>query len=1014
MALGTDYIIRYLSDIKGAVDGAKQVEAINIKTAKNIQDNYGQAVKIIGKLPEQTKFSIIEKGEFAGSIKQVTTLGEVVETTKGKFLQFTEVQTKIGGKLLSTSKNVADVTSQFKQTGLETAKASKWFSDFGNNIKQLAGRAILTIPVWLALRAAIMGFFGGIRSGFSDLIKFDLELQKIRNNLQGTAREVDASFRKIRTAITQASKESGISTEELAGAVKQFATLGFSAEESLQGALGASRLSIALFGDASETAGAFAKALNILIDRSAGAKSAVDQMNEAFALTSQLEETNNFEIKNVTEALDKFAGTAAGVGLTMNQTLAILAALGTAGRQGSEGATLLSTSFNQLLSNIPKISKSLGIVVGAGEDTFTIFKKIIDKIAELNQTPVGKTAAISAIGDIFGGARGIKIVQSLIAVKDILDKNIATLPSFSALLSKVDRTMNSESRQAEILGNKLKEMSKAFVSAALGSEDFTKSLVQINRAITGLTEGLKGAGTLIHAIFDNLGLVAGTAFLIKFKAVTTVQALLSNIIASEAAVNTALAGFGFRTATSFSTSFLTVLRGIISPMSIIAAVGGKILADSLIDSWAIRIRERNQTILDGADKIIDGMKGKLSNIELTSLIENLTLKLKPGDLAGAKEIGALRKKLEEQMNKEITIKPNVNIEPTFTFKEQQDFAKKILENYIQILSVQGASNTELQKARILGIDQLQIVEDTVALLNNQYDLSQNILIEQLELNKIRKQGMINTELKLLEIQGASRSEIIQTRIELEKIAKQNQDITSLTKNRLELDEAIRVENAELGKIGKNQLIENQLELLRLYGATEVQLLQHKATIEKMNGIGQGREDLLRKELSLNQEITKEKLNQNRVSSDYLKIAQIAQKYGVSTARKATEFLRGEAPIEQFQRGGSWQELMPILQEFFAAQVEQQQAQKFFFEGAGIGLLPEQQRRVTETPNIPLESIRLPEIKTQIDNININVKKILAADETTQLIIDTLAEAVRTNEEIKRRIGEISTEKIEEF
>jgi TP901 family phage tail tape measure protein len=444
MSLGTDYIIRYLSDISGAVKGAKQIEAINSTVAKNIQAEFGQVTRKISDLETTRKTSFV-KVDGKDAIQTLTTTGAVFDTTSGKTLQLSKVTQQLGNDFKTVSVDAKNITSQFKLGNLEAEKGGKVFSNFMNTIKQLGGRALLTIPIWIALRGAIMGFFSGITGGVKDLIAFDLALQKIRNNLQGTAEETYSSFKQIRSTITQASKETGVSSIEIARAVKEFATLGFSAKESLQGALGATQLSIALFGDAGKTAGAFARALNIMIDRSTGAKNAADQMNEAFALTSQLEEKNAFEIKNVTEALDKFAGTAAGVGLTMNQTLQILAALGTAGRRGSEGATLLSTAFNTLLTNLPKLSTNLGIMVSNGESTFDIFRKIIDKVTELNNTPGGQSASIAAISDVFGGARGIKIVQSLIAVKSILDENNATIPVFSALQEKAKRAMESES-----------------------------------------------------------------------------------------------------------------------------------------------------------------------------------------------------------------------------------------------------------------------------------------------------------------------------------------------------------------------------------------------------------------------------------------------------------------------------------------------------------------------------------------------------------------------------------------
>ena len=782
MSLGTDYIIRYLSDISGAVKGAKQIETINSQLGKNVQEKYGQAIKSIGQIPAQFK-EIPIKVDGKDAIKTIQTVGEVVQTSNGSFLQMTKTQTLVDGSLKTTTNSVKNVTDQFVKGNLEAAKGNKVFTNLADNVKQLAGRALLTIPIWIALRGAIMGFFSGISGGVKDLIEFDLALQKIRNNLQGTSEETYRAFKKIKASITEASKESGVSAIEIARAVKEFATLGFSAEESLQGALGATQLSIALFGDAGETAGAFARALNIMIDRSAGAKNAADQMNEAFALTSQLEEKNAFEIKNVTEALDKFAGTAAGVGLTMNQTLQILAALGTAGRRGSEGATLLSTAFNTLLTNLPKLSTNLGIMVSTGESTFNIFRKIIDKVTELNNTPGGQSASIAAISDVFGGARGIKIVQSLIAVKSILDENIATIPVFSALQEKAKRAMESESGQAKILGNNFTEMGKSFIRAVAGSDDMTQALIKLNSVVVNLGKGLNVIGTIIHPIFDNLGLVAGAAFIFGWQKAKIGVAIIASFAKYDALFATMggiwaksfevgimvgfrrLGGLAFAyLKTAFTTGFAglglagilgKVIAGVFSAPAVIAFVGGQLLIDAFFDGWSKRINEKNSKINELSDKIVDGLKGQLSKVELTALIKKLNIELPEGKNKIA-EIGALRKQLQAQMQKDLDaealkLKPVVEIAPILSIEEantisnelikkqlaeQQGIAKLILQNKLDQLKAQGASEVQISKATILGTAQLKIEEDKVSLLGQQLALEKAIQDEKRLQNKL--------------------------------------------------------------------------------------------------------------------------------------------------------------------------------------------------------------------------------------------------------------------------------------
>ncbi|MEK6878150.1 MAG: phage tail tape measure protein, partial [Nanoarchaeota archaeon] len=213
-----------------------RVSDVSRKFSKELS-NFGNISRVLGQ----------NINEISGNTSRA---GIIVQTTSGKFIQLKESVTKLADGTQVVKRGMKDVTDQFIKGNIEAEKGGKVFSNLADNVKQLAGRALLTIPIWIALRASITGVFQGISGGVKDLVAFDLALQKIRNNLQGTPEQVASDFKKIRNSITQASKESGISTEELAAAVKQFATIGFNANESLQGGLAASKLSIALFGDA--------------------------------------------------------------------------------------------------------------------------------------------------------------------------------------------------------------------------------------------------------------------------------------------------------------------------------------------------------------------------------------------------------------------------------------------------------------------------------------------------------------------------------------------------------------------------------------------------------------------------------------------------------------------------------------------------------------------------------------------------------------------------------------------
>jgi hypothetical protein len=83
MALGTDYIVRYLSDISGAVKGANELQILNAKVAASIGADYADATRIIGTdfAKISTKAITMPNGEEA--VQKIQSIGTAFETTGG-------------------------------------------------------------------------------------------------------------------------------------------------------------------------------------------------------------------------------------------------------------------------------------------------------------------------------------------------------------------------------------------------------------------------------------------------------------------------------------------------------------------------------------------------------------------------------------------------------------------------------------------------------------------------------------------------------------------------------------------------------------------------------------------------------------------------------------------------------------------------------------------------------------------------------------------------------------------
>lgn len=493
MAEGSNYIIRYISDVSQVVSEAKKIEKIN----KTLVDQYGkkapQAVKILGneirKTGQQKIFNA--KGVQVGTTA-VEKMGTTFRDANGKLKTFTETQKVLKNGTVSVSKSISDV---------DTKTVS-----FGQNLARLAKRALLTIPVWFAIRQAISLVSNTFRNGIKNLAEFDRALQKAKRSLTGSSAEIEQNYSRLREEVTKLSLDTGVSVENITRAFQRFATVGFDFETSMTGATEATKLAITLFGDAEENANALARAFRVLVDNSGNYGSQSDQLQRATALLAELYKDNAFEINEMAGALERFAPVANIANFSMEETIKVLALLQTAGIRGTRAGRLLSTAMLQLDKNFDKIRTQLGLNINPQlTTTYDRFLIVTKAIRELNE--VDSLKATQAVQTLFGGVRGSQTIQALVAMGDELENILAKEGDVAKFSSEFDDMTNTLGKLTERFTNARKEMGKAFVTGVVGGEDFRASLQSIVEFLEDATEETQAFGRAIRTLFQIVTIV---------------------------------------------------------------------------------------------------------------------------------------------------------------------------------------------------------------------------------------------------------------------------------------------------------------------------------------------------------------------------------------------------------------------------------------------------------------------------------------------------------------------------
>ncbi|HUU88104.1 MAG TPA: phage tail tape measure protein, partial [Candidatus Glassbacteria bacterium] len=417
--------------------------------------------------------SFIVKNGLTSVSGDTSKFSSVVATADGKILQLNETITRTPDGLQKVNRSVKDLTDQYNKQGQPVKDLDKNTVSLGENIARLAKRAALTIPLWLVLRGAVTGVISTFKNGLKDINDFDRALQKLRRNLSATSTDLEGDFKTIKDAIVDFSVRSGESVEDITNAIQRFATVGFTLEESLKGGVEATKLAVTLFGDAEETANAFARSLRVLTENVTDSGEKQRLIGEALAFTDKLWKTNAFEVKEFSGNLQKFAGTANIANLSINDTIALLATLSTGGLANRAGRLLRSTLLKSL-ADIDKINQQLQLGFDPkNQTTIDFILLMVQRLQELRTVGNVPAELADTLGELFS-VRGTEVVAALTSLEKTLKANIALRPDVQGFEKDFEDQTEQVNRLTKRITNLNKEFGRAFVAGVVGGDDFTE------------------------------------------------------------------------------------------------------------------------------------------------------------------------------------------------------------------------------------------------------------------------------------------------------------------------------------------------------------------------------------------------------------------------------------------------------------------------------------------------------------------------------------------------------------
>jgi TP901 family phage tail tape measure protein len=442
---------------------------------------------------------------------------------------FTHVIEKNGALTRYLTVNWKTASGQYYQTSgtLENANkiVAKSIVDTGSKMKSyaaqmgaLAQRAAMTIPIWLALRGAVMAIGQTFSQGVEYLLESDKQLAHATQFLSSSVEEHQKQLEILTRESEKASAKTGISVGQMRETFIEFATTGLSFEASVAGMKAAGEGSVAMFTDMKTLATSLAQTMLLLGDSFGKTLTEEEKYKSLIGLIIKLDKDNAFSLGEFASSMQNFSGTAKAMNFTIGESVSFLAALNTAGIKAGKAGTLLRSSTLQLAQHYKDVGAELGIYVDENDRLPEVFERIVAKLKEL-QAAGRNVEAAEITAKLFGGAKGSQVVQYLTSVLELFKKNTeaskdnaeANKQNIDVFNNRLGVVTNSLFKQTEIATNLNKELTAAFFKGALEATRFQDIIKGVNELLGNTSENAQKAGRDTVNFFKEIVLGPGLA-----------------------------------------------------------------------------------------------------------------------------------------------------------------------------------------------------------------------------------------------------------------------------------------------------------------------------------------------------------------------------------------------------------------------------------------------------------------------------------------------------------------------
>ena len=307
-------------------------------------------------------------------------------------------------------------------------------------------------------------------------------------------RAADAEdFKALQEQARQLGRDTQFTAVQAAQSQENLARAGFKANEIMSAMPGLLSMAAAEGMD-------LANAADIAASTLRGFNLEADQSGRVADVLAQMSAASNTSIAGLGESMKYVAPVAAGLGVSVEQTAAMLGVMGNAGIKGSQAGTALRAAFTRLSKEPKAVAKALGQLGIRAKDAQGRMRKMPDLMKALSERMkgMGEGTQMQYLTNIFGTEAASGMLAVMRALVD------GTLQSYEQLGKESTGVLKA---LADSVGVSMDEMRAGMKSASPIAEELGISFRDLSIYLAMLAEnGIKGADAdkTLTALFKRL------------------------------------------------------------------------------------------------------------------------------------------------------------------------------------------------------------------------------------------------------------------------------------------------------------------------------------------------------------------------------------------------------------------------------------------------------------------------------------------------------------------------------